>query len=346
MSLKPVTFQGAENFKANLYALEVRSRFVDQGKTDGYYAGYGNELSATVASNTIKIGSGAFVVQGRMCEVENSESVSVVIENGKYGVIIARIETKPATNGANFSIIARTGVSKDALKAALTQEDTYQYSAETTNKVYELPLYYFSMSNGAITLGAKEIKAIKEITDINNAAKNAVSIAQTASATASSATQIAGVAKTIAERLSPDENGVLKYNSDKIVLSKKPFYVATVGTAYEYTLLSGDTFPTPGKTYEVIYEDNGVAKSFIFNFPAKGSTSTVELYFCLMYNVTRSLMDNTNFTDGTKTYKTMKWVISYTDKTVKHSKVTSGQCSASSPYFKGLYEIFSEEGAQ
>ena len=78
MSLKPVTFQGAENFKANLYALEVRSRFVDQGKADGYYAGYGNELSATVASNTIKIGSGAFVVQGRMCEVENSESVSVV----------------------------------------------------------------------------------------------------------------------------------------------------------------------------------------------------------------------------------------------------------------------------
>lgn len=180
MSLKPVTFQGAENFKANLYALEVRSRFVDQGKADGYYAGYGNELSATVASNTIKIGSGAFVVQGRMCEVENSESVSVVIENGKYGVIIARIETKPTTNGVNFSIIARTGVSKGALKAALTQENTYQYSSETTNKVYELPLYYFSMSNGAITLGAKEITAIKEITDINNAAKNAVNIAQTA----------------------------------------------------------------------------------------------------------------------------------------------------------------------
>lgn len=196
MSLKPVTFQGAENFKANLYALEVRSRFVDQGKADGYYAGYGNELSATVASNTIKIGSGAFVVQGRMCEVENSESVSVVIENGKYGVIIARIETKPTTNGANFSIIARTGVSKDALKAALTQENTYQYSSETTNKIYELPLYYFSMSNGAITLGEKEITAIKEITDINNAAKNAVNIAQTASATASAASKMAGEAKT------------------------------------------------------------------------------------------------------------------------------------------------------
>lgn len=201
MSLKPVTFQGAENFKANLYALEVRSRFVDQSKTDGYYAGYGNELSATVASNTIKIGSGAFVVQGRMCEVENSESVSVVIENGKYGVIIARIETKPATNGVNFSIIARTGVSKDALKAALTQEDTYQYSAETTNKVYELPLYYFSMTNGAIALGAKEITAIKEITDINNAAKNAVNIAQTASATASAASKMAGEAKTAAGAL-------------------------------------------------------------------------------------------------------------------------------------------------
>lgn len=218
MSLKPVTFQGAENFKANLYALEVRSRFVDQAHADGYYAGYGNELSATVASNTIKIGSGAFVVQGRMCEVENSESVSVVIENGKYGVVIARIETKRATNGVNFSIIARTGVSKDALKSGLTQEDTYQYSSETTNKVYELPLYYFSMSNGAITLGAKEITAIKEIASINETANNAVSTAGIAVTTASSATKIAEEAKDTAQAASNKVNNIfsrVEYDLEK-----------------------------------------------------------------------------------------------------------------------------------
>ena len=157
---------------------------------------------------------------------------------------------------------------------------------------------------------------------------------------------MAGEAKTIAERLSSDESGVLKYNSDKIILSKKPFYIATVSTAYEYTLLSGDTFPTPGRTYEVIYEDDGVVKSFVFKFPVKGNTSVSTLFFGLMYNVTRNLMDNKDFTDGTQTYKTVKWEISYTGKTVKHSAVSSGQCSASTPYFKGLYEIFSEEGAQ
>lgn len=30
--IKPVTFQGCFNFNANLYALEVRSRFIDQSK--------------------------------------------------------------------------------------------------------------------------------------------------------------------------------------------------------------------------------------------------------------------------------------------------------------------------
>lgn len=35
--IKPVTYQGVFNFKANLYALEVKSRFIDQSKADGYY---------------------------------------------------------------------------------------------------------------------------------------------------------------------------------------------------------------------------------------------------------------------------------------------------------------------
>ena len=46
--IKPVTYQGVFNFKANLYAIEVKSRFIDQSKADGYYKGYGDELAATI----------------------------------------------------------------------------------------------------------------------------------------------------------------------------------------------------------------------------------------------------------------------------------------------------------
>ena len=44
--IKPVTFQGQFNFNANLYALEVKSRFIDQNNAHGYYTGYGDELAA------------------------------------------------------------------------------------------------------------------------------------------------------------------------------------------------------------------------------------------------------------------------------------------------------------
>ena len=58
--IKPVTFQGCFNFNANLYALEVRSRFIDQSKANGYYKGYGNELAAQIVGQKIQIGTGAF----------------------------------------------------------------------------------------------------------------------------------------------------------------------------------------------------------------------------------------------------------------------------------------------
>ena len=58
--IKPVTFQGQFNFNANLYALEVKSRFIDQNNANGYYTGYGDELAATiVGGNKIQIGTGA-----------------------------------------------------------------------------------------------------------------------------------------------------------------------------------------------------------------------------------------------------------------------------------------------
>lgn len=347
--IKPVTFQGVENFKANLYALEVRSRFVDQSAANGYYAGYGNELAATVSSNVISIGTGAFLVQGRLIEVETAESLSVVIQNGKYGLVIARIETYPAANTANCSLVVRTGNSISSLLSGLMQENTYQYAAETANKVYELPLYKFYMTGGAITITEKVISEIKEITQIKqkadtaiSTANSAVSTANTASANAAAAVSTANAA---ANKIIPDSNDVLLYNNEKIIRTKTPFYVATIGTAYEYTILSGDNFPTEGALYEVIYEDNGVLKSFVFNFPTYGQYSTTWLYFSLLYNVTKSDYDTKNYTEGTTTYKSICWKIDFSARTVKHSKYSGGQCAATSPYFKGMYLIKDKAGA-
>lgn len=171
--LKAVTFKAAQNFKANLYALEVRSRFTDQSKANGYYNGYGDSLSATVVGTSgIKIGSGAFVVQGRMVEVISSETVSIAYQEGKVGYIVCRIETCPAANTENCSLVARVGSSLSSV--SLTQENTYVYESESTNKVYELPLYSFAMQNTAITSVTRVIEPITEITEIAEKAEAAI----------------------------------------------------------------------------------------------------------------------------------------------------------------------------
>lgn len=171
--LKAVTFKAAQNFKANLYALEVRSRFTDQNNANGYYNGYGNSLSATVVGTSgIKIGSGAFVVQGRMVEVISSETVSIAYQEGKVGYIVCRIETCPATNAENCSLVARVGSSLAGI--SLTQENTYAYESESTNKVYELPLYSFAMQNSVITSVTRVIEPITEFTEIAAKAEAAI----------------------------------------------------------------------------------------------------------------------------------------------------------------------------
>lgn len=171
--LKAVTFKAAQNFKANLYALEVRSRFTDQSKANGYYNGYGNSLSATVVGTSgIKIGSGAFVVQGRMVEVISSETVSIAYQEGKVGYIVCRIETCPATNTENCSLVARVGSSLSGI--TLTQENTYAYESESTNKIYELPLYSFAMQNTTITSVARIIEPITEFAEIAKKAEAAI----------------------------------------------------------------------------------------------------------------------------------------------------------------------------
>ena len=159
--IKPVTFKAAQNFKANLYALEVKSRFIDQNNANGYYKGYGDELAATVIGTSgIKIGSGAFLVQARMIEIVSSETVSIAYEEGKVGYILCRIETTPATNVANCSLVARTGASLSSI--AVTKEDTYAYTSEDTNKIFELPLYSFGMQNSSIRNVVKLIGSVAE----------------------------------------------------------------------------------------------------------------------------------------------------------------------------------------
>ena len=193
--IKSTTFKSAQNFKANLYALEVKSRFIDQNNANGFYIGYGDELSATVIGTSgIKIGSGAFLVQGRMVEIVSAETVSIAYEEGKVGYIVCRIETNPAENVPNCTLAARTAASLSDI--SLTREDVYAYNSEDTNKVYELALYSFGMQNTAINNVVKLISGIEEISEIKATADTAKSTADAASTAAGNAVSTANRAKT------------------------------------------------------------------------------------------------------------------------------------------------------
>lgn len=183
--IKPVTYQGVFNFKANLYAIEVKSRFIDQSKADGYYKGYGDELAATIVGQSIQIGTGAFVVQGRMNEVTAAETVTPKMTNGYVGYVVARVETYHPSDEENCSFVAYVGTSLDAIP--LTKDDIYAAEAETVNKVYELPIYSFAISGGAITNLQKIIGAVEDYAKINQIVTSALSTAQTALTTAQEA---------------------------------------------------------------------------------------------------------------------------------------------------------------
>lgn len=183
--IKPVTYQGVFNFKANLYALEVKSRFIDQSKADGYYKGYGDELSATIVGQSIRIGTGAFVVQGRMNEVTAAETVTPQMTNGYVGYVVARVETYHPSDEENCSFVAYVGTSLDAIP--LVKDDIYSAESETVNKVYELPIYSFAISGGSITNLQKVISAVEDYAKINQTVVSALSTAQSALGTAQSA---------------------------------------------------------------------------------------------------------------------------------------------------------------
>ena len=198
MAIKPVTYQGASNFKSNLYALEVKSRFIDQSAANGYYKGYGNELAPTVSANTIRIGSGAFLVQGRLNEIdEGGETVTVPIITGTAGYVCARIETYHPNDAENCTLVVKTASSLSEIQ--LVQEDTYQRTAESQNKIYELPLYSFFISIlGVITNVKRVITAIEENTKTRDIANEAKSAAANAELTASTANTTANAANTAA----------------------------------------------------------------------------------------------------------------------------------------------------
>lgn len=199
--IKPITFQGVGNFNANLYALEVKSRFANQGAAHGYYAGYGSELAASVVGNNIIVGTGAFVVCGRMSEVTLEETLMVAASNGSVGYIVAHLETYRPADDKNCTFIVKTASSFDAIP--LTQEDVYAADADDKNKVYELPIYSFAISGGAITNLTRllprvaDYETVKQIVDAaNSAAANAVATAKTAVQTADGATATANSALT------------------------------------------------------------------------------------------------------------------------------------------------------
>lgn len=180
--IKPVTFQGCFNFNANLYALEVRSRFIDQSKANGYYKGYGNELAAQIVGQKIQIGTGAFLVQGRMCEITAAELVAPQIFDGFVGYVVARIETYHPSDDANCSLLAVVNRTYEAI--TLEQNDTYAATADNVNTAYELPLYSFEISGTSIVNLKKLINPVADYATIKTIVDEALEKAASAVAAA------------------------------------------------------------------------------------------------------------------------------------------------------------------
>lgn len=192
--IKPVTFQGCFNFNANLYALEVRSRFIDQSKANGYYKGYGNELAAQIVGQKIQIGTGAFLVQGRMCEITAAELVAPQIFDGLVGYVVARIETYHPSDDANCSLLAVVNRTYEAI--TLEQNDTYAATADNVNTAYELPLYSFEISGTSIVNLKKLINPVADYATIKTIVDEALEKAASAVAAANTAISAANAANT------------------------------------------------------------------------------------------------------------------------------------------------------
>ena len=168
-------------------------------------------------------------------------------------------------------------------------------------------------------------------------------------ATATKATNADGIFKDTSgnyKTATIDANDYAQLSDGSIVRRKKPLYISTIGTYYEdYLILSGDTFPKGGKLYEIIYEDNGINQYFRYKFPTSTS-GTLTIYFNLLFDIHKSSYDfRIQEAGSSTTYKSMKWAIDFTNKTVKQTKYTGGSCAATTVYFKGVYELLEPGGA-
>lgn len=190
--IKPVTYQGVFNFKANLYALEIKSRFIDQNNADGFYKGYGEELAANTLESGIEIGTGAFLVQGRMNEITEAEMLSVPVNEASCGYVVARIETFHPSDEENCILKVYTAQSFDEI--VLRKDDVYSSAADETNKVYELPLYSFVVSGGEITELKKLISPIEDYSKVKTLADEALTAAVSAVSSSESAVSTANIA--------------------------------------------------------------------------------------------------------------------------------------------------------
>ena len=212
--IKPVTFQGCFNFNANLYALEVRSRFIDQSKANGYYKGYGNELAAQIVGQKIQIGTGAFLVQGRMCEITAAELVAPQIFDGFVGYVVARIETYHPSDDANCSLLAVVNRTYEAI--TLEQNDTYAATADNVNTAYELPLYSFEISGTSIVNLKKLINPVADYATIKTIVDEALEKAASAVAAANTAISTANAANTKSDNaVAKSDNAVSAANEAK-----------------------------------------------------------------------------------------------------------------------------------
>lgn len=208
--IKPITFQGAVNFKASLYALEIRSRFIDQANANGYFKNYGQELAMINSSpSTITIGTGAFCVQGRMAEVTSQEVLTIDYSqnNGIHelmynvGYVLAKIQTYQLNSENNCSFEVKLGTSFYSLNAGLTQMDTYAYDSDNVNKIYELPIYSFEINQatGELTNITKLIQPIDDYNKVYQLMQTMQTLVEAIQEVANSAMELSTNAENLAE---------------------------------------------------------------------------------------------------------------------------------------------------
>lgn len=227
--IKPITFQGTVNFKASLYALEIRSRFINQDEAHGYFKNYGDDLKyISNSTNSITIGTGAFLINGRMNEVTSQETVPVIVTPNSKGYILAIIETYHLNDENNCRFEARTSASWDELDRSLTQQDTYAFDADSNNKIFEYPIFKFEINSSGSIINVSQLLAPiadyqKVFTQMLEAernsdvaldkANNAQTLANEARGLAAVATDVANVAIATANQADMKANNALNIAS-------------------------------------------------------------------------------------------------------------------------------------